>query len=421
MDVVEDEARQQIARLVSSDLFRFSELQRRLLHYLAEKSLSGEADQLKEYTIAVDALGKPESYDPRRDSTVRLQSSKLRQKISEYYRTTGRSDPVLVDFPKGHFKLVFSTREAAGPPIPAPRLRRLLLVSWIVLTMALAGLCAYLGTALVRSNAVTAEAWTPALEQFWAPFLDRKDPTLVCVGAPLFVHLRNMEFLRHSEVNSWDEAERTGLLARLRASFPGNSPEPWHRFTGVGEAGGAFAIGNLLATRGLSLHFADSSLLTWNEIGEHNVVFVGPPKFISQIADLPVVSEFVVEGSGIRNLKPRPGEAPFLNDEDNPDGRVYALISRLPGLHCKGTILVLGSTSTEGTLAACQYITLETHMRELVGRLQGPRGQLPPYFQVVISTTVKGSTPLEVSYLLHHVLTSTERCRASASGAKAAF
>ncbi|HET9803609.1 MAG TPA: hypothetical protein VFP96_10250 [Candidatus Acidoferrum sp.] len=412
MDVTESDAREQIQRVIHSDLLRFSELQRRLLLYLADKSLSGEADQLKEYTIAVDGLGRPESYDPRHDSTVRLQSSRLRQKIVEYYRTIGQSDPVMVDFPKGHFKLVFSRRETSGFEIPPRNSWRLLLVLWGVLTIALAGLCLYLGLTLVRQSAVTAETWTPALEQFWSPFLNRKDLTLVCVGAPLFIHLERMEFLRNSEVNSWEEAARSGLLDRLKRWFPGDEPQPWHHFTGVGEAGGAFAIGSLLAPRGVRLYFADSDQLTWNEIGEHNVIFVGPPKFIPQIADLPVVPDFVIEGSGIRNLRPRRGEAAFLSDEfsdpRHENGRTHALISRLPGLHGKGTILVLGGTWTGGTLSACQYVTLETHVHELLKRIQGPRGQLPPYFQVVLSTAVKGPTPVEVSYLLHHVLTATE-------------
>lgn len=424
MDVAENEAREQVQRVVHSDLLRFSELQRRLLLYLADKSLSGEADQLKEYTIAIDALGKPESYDPRRDSTVRLQSGKLRQKLGEYYRTVGKADPVVVDFPKGHFKLIFSRREASGFVSPRPEQRRVWMALWIFCTLALAGLCVYLGTALVRSRAATAEAWPPALEEFWRPFLIRKDLTLICVGAPLFVHLEGMEFLRHSDVNTWEEAERTGLLTRLKRLFPADEPRPWHFFTGIGEAGGAFLVGNLLATSGLRLRFADSSELTWSEIGQHNVVFVGPPKFISQIADLPVVSDFVIEGSGIRNLRPQPGEPQFLSDEfsdaRHENGRTYALISRLPGLHGKGTILVLGGTWTQGTLSACQYVTLESHVRELLGHIQGHRGQIPPYFQVVLLTTVKGSTPVAVSYLLHHTLTATDRGPVPASAATAA-
>ena len=47
----------QLERILHSDTFRHSEVLRRLLRFLAEKSLSGEADYLKEYTLAVEGLG----------------------------------------------------------------------------------------------------------------------------------------------------------------------------------------------------------------------------------------------------------------------------------------------------------------------------------------------------------------------------
>jgi hypothetical protein len=423
MEIADKDAREQIQKLVRSDLFRFSELQRRLLIYLSDKSLSGEADQLKEYTIAVDALGKPESYDPRRDSTVRLQSSKLRQKISEYYRTAGQSDAVLVDFPKGRFALVFRYREPSPPPVPdqiGSRRQRVALASIAALAVILAGLCVYWGTALYRlkrQNAVAAEALTPALKEFWSPFRNN-EVTLICVGAPLFIRLPQSDLLlRRSEVNSWDEAKNSGLIGKLNRLFPGQTPEPWRRFTGVGEAGGAVLIGNLLSTGGLHLYFADSDDLTWNEIGEHNVVFVGPSKFISQIKDLPVMRDVVLEPSGIRNLKPRAGEPAFLEDEytdvQHQNGHTFALISRLPGLHGNSEILILGGTWTEGTFAAAQYLTLENDVAELLSKIRLPSGALPRYFEAVISVTTEGSTPVQVSYVFHHVLAPSQRVPAS--------
>lgn len=80
-------AREQIERLVRSKTFETSEVHRRLLHYLAEKTLSGEADRLKEYVIGLEAFSKPSTYDPKRDSIVRLQVGRLRQKLAAYYQT----------------------------------------------------------------------------------------------------------------------------------------------------------------------------------------------------------------------------------------------------------------------------------------------------------------------------------------------
>ena len=66
----------QIQRIVSSKVFKTSEVHRNLFTYLAEKSLSGDAQNLKEYTVGLDVFGKPASYDPRQESVVRMHVGK---------------------------------------------------------------------------------------------------------------------------------------------------------------------------------------------------------------------------------------------------------------------------------------------------------------------------------------------------------
>src|SRR5512137_2740590 len=87
---------EQVRRILQSKAFRTSEVHRNLLHYLSEKSLSGEAESLKEYTVGLDVFAKPESYDPRQESVVRMHMARLRQKLAEYYRTEGAEDPIVV-------------------------------------------------------------------------------------------------------------------------------------------------------------------------------------------------------------------------------------------------------------------------------------------------------------------------------------
>src|SRR5208282_6306588 len=100
----------QIQRILQSKTFRTSEVHKHLLTYLAEKSLAGEADGLKEYTVGLDVFAKPATYDPRQESTVRMHVGRLRQKLAEYYRTEGVDDLVVVDLPKGGFKVTFEPR-----------------------------------------------------------------------------------------------------------------------------------------------------------------------------------------------------------------------------------------------------------------------------------------------------------------------
>src|SRR5882724_7329648 len=120
----------QIERIVHSEQFRSSEVLRRLLTFLSEKAIAGEADNLKEYVVAIDGLGKSSTYDPQHNSAVRIQMGRLRQRLAEYYRTEGKNDPMLVDLPKGRFRLTFEQRTntptvghegspSSAPPIPS--------------------------------------------------------------------------------------------------------------------------------------------------------------------------------------------------------------------------------------------------------------------------------------------------------------
>src|SRR5712691_11848789 len=121
-----DRSRIQIQRIVASKAFKTSEVHRNLLNYLAEKSLGGEAQNLKEYTVGLDVFGKPASYDPRQESVVRMHVGRLRQKLAEYYRTEGLEDPIVVNLPKGGFTLTFEPRAmpAANGSTPETEPRR---------------------------------------------------------------------------------------------------------------------------------------------------------------------------------------------------------------------------------------------------------------------------------------------------------
>src|SRR5438045_4901498 len=105
----------QIQRIVSSKAFKTSEVHRNLFNYLAEKSLGGEAHNLKEYTVGLDVFGKPASYDRRQESVVRMHVGRLRQKLAEYDRTEGIDDSIIVDLPKGGFAMTFLPRPAPEP------------------------------------------------------------------------------------------------------------------------------------------------------------------------------------------------------------------------------------------------------------------------------------------------------------------
>ena len=112
--------------------------------------------------------------------------------------------------------------------------------------------------------------------------------------------------------------------------------EPSYSYTEVGTATGAFLLGQFLAPRKQAVLITRANVLSWPEIAEDNVVFLGPTTGIHQTDDIPMDAQLVLDPTGIRNLKPRAGEAAFIKDRPSQGGEEagvsYALISRVPAM-----------------------------------------------------------------------------------------
>lgn len=408
-----EEVRAEVDRLLNSKTFETSEVHRRLLRYLADKTLSGEADRLKEYTIGLDAFSKPPDYDPRRDSIVRLQVGRLRQKLAAYYDTEANGTAgIMIRLPKGAFKLEFGPRKTAESGSAAhsvwrryaPRVR--ITATVVGLVWALAATMGYFHER--RAGSIAAARWTPELETLWAPFLESNRSLVICLGAPLFVRVPDLGFFRDPRANDWSEVETSARVQSLRKALGDPDLRPSYSFTGAGEASAAFLFGELLSSRKRDLLFTRSNLLSWQQVAAHDVIFIGPPKFNPQLDAAALAGDIVMEADGIRNRKPRATEPPFLADHIVPgrisEGETHALISRLPGLQGQGVVLRIEGNANPDTMAAAEWLTEPARAKELTARLRGGSGEIPRYFQVVLRVVFKQGIPVESTYVFHHEL-----------------
>ncbi len=93
--------------------------------------MSGLGEQLKEYTLGVEALGRGAAFDPRTDSIVRVEASRLRSRLDAYNASEGRMDPVRIVLPKGAYVPKFEW----AVPIPRPVATRDLTWLWKISTL----------------------------------------------------------------------------------------------------------------------------------------------------------------------------------------------------------------------------------------------------------------------------------------------
>src|SRR5215471_20491883 len=114
----DDPVRQQLGRILASPGFCRNERLTQLLKFVVEQHLEGKAGEIKESVIAMEVFGRGADHDPKHDSIVRTEASRLRGRLNEYYLGDGKNDALLIQLPKGGYAPVF--RQIAPEQITAP-------------------------------------------------------------------------------------------------------------------------------------------------------------------------------------------------------------------------------------------------------------------------------------------------------------
>ncbi|HEX6164854.1 MAG TPA: hypothetical protein VFZ31_15910 [Vicinamibacterales bacterium] len=118
--IPETEIRTELDRILASKGFANAGRVSKLLRYVVDKTLAGETDQLKEYSVGVEVFERDEKYDPRLDSIVRVEAGRLRTKLDEYYNGDGAASGVRIGLPRGGYSATFERSAAPAPAVIAP-------------------------------------------------------------------------------------------------------------------------------------------------------------------------------------------------------------------------------------------------------------------------------------------------------------
>ncbi len=115
-----DAAREALARITSSNAFRGAPQLVSFLTYIVEATLAGKQAEIKGYTIAVEALGRPQDFDPVSDPIVRVEAGRLRKTMELYYAGEGAADPVRIVVERGGYVPFFVAHQPAVTAVPPP-------------------------------------------------------------------------------------------------------------------------------------------------------------------------------------------------------------------------------------------------------------------------------------------------------------
>ncbi|MGA3024136.1 MAG: hypothetical protein ABSF98_05150 [Bryobacteraceae bacterium] len=360
-----DESLRQIERIAASTVLRGSESLCKLLRYLARQALDNPGAPIREYQIATQVFGRPAEFDPRLDSTVRVQTGRLRAKLAEYDRSVGAGDAIVVEIPKGTYQLVFQVRQvaesAASDPASQPaadrpqtgsdRRRSVWIIAFAGMTTVALTLALFLAFHPAPGPVRLTASPGASLEQFWEGLLENPSHPLVVfhpgVSETLAIH------------------ELDGVFAALRRAVP------------------VKPIG----------------LLSQTDMESSDVIFVGPPPDNAGLRGFrfQIVPNGPREGEmAVVNQYPPPGEAAQWVPDGPPTTEDYAVISLEPGSTSGRWSLTLAGTTGIGTQAAVDFVCREDAMRSLLEKTGRAR------FEALLHTRVRDGAPADTQLVVVH-------------------
>ena len=204
--------REQLNRLLAHPLFTNSKRYPVLLAYTVEQALLGNAGELKERTIGVEAFGREPNYDVNLDPVVRTTAAEVRKRLIQYYYSPDHAGELIIEVPVGSYvplfrepsphaavqsgtQLVYESPEA----LPQGRVEseaRLAdspkgsagrsVYAWIPIAIALlvAGLLGF-GIGRVRLQGQAARISGPSdMDRFWEPITATSSRVTYCLGVP---------------------------------------------------------------------------------------------------------------------------------------------------------------------------------------------------------------------------------------------
>lgn len=137
---VPDGARQALERALQSKEFKGSDRMRAFLSYVVNEAIDGRGDAIRAKTVAMDVYGYKADELAAREGVVRVDAGRVRRKLTNFYKSEGADEEIVISLPVGSYAPVFLSQKG-----PAKRDHRRTFVALAAgaCVVAIGGLLAY--------------------------------------------------------------------------------------------------------------------------------------------------------------------------------------------------------------------------------------------------------------------------------------
>lgn len=408
---------QQVAR---SRHFTRSRLLSRFLLFIVAETLENRHRNLTQHEIGVRVFDRPSNYRSIEDNIVRNYAWQLRRRLSDYFSSEGRNEPLKIEIPLGGYVPQFVETPEGSPrtdgPIgvvigestsldadllngqpssralshriplvlPAdPRLRRVLFgVYSLVLAAA---------TWLVAWRVLQPHPPSDPTQQLWnALFVPNTNTYIVPPDSGFNI----LEDMSHSSLSLADYMKGASLdLPNVEMERHADQDLRTQQYTD-------FVSMQIVATlarqpqynpRRVMLRFPRD--LRLNDLKSSNAILIGSAtsnpwaSLIDANTNFRIVPGATMENATIENANPDKGEAPsYASHWNEPAHDTYALILFVPNLAGSGHVLVIEGLDVAGTEAAAELLFHPESIASFIRGIEGPDGT-PRSFEILVRAT----------------------------------
>lgn len=414
-------------RIASSGSLGRSRLLAKFLLFIVDRHIRDRVDEITEQQIGMLVFDRPEGYDSNEDNIVRSYARNLRRRIDSYYAGEGKSEPLLLEIPRGGYAPSFSPRKFAGEPsalTPAsedvvlnepldlvpenetnaetfrpPLVSKLSSFSSVpqnvfatpslfhryrILLALCLGIAMGLLVTLVRSphllKRVRASSAEAASDAFWRQIFDGGRDTFVVPsddGLVIMQRLTERPVPLASYISGGYRNDKDGQRNPASAEILKLGAR---RYTSVVDLDFAVHLAQIDAVDLSRMVVRYARDLRMDDLRTGNGVLIGSIEsnpwiqlFEPQMNFRQSINTDPRIPSGLLNTHPRPGESNLYGTPGRD--HTYGLIAFLPNLTSTGHVLVVGGLNTAGTQAATTFLLTPSLMAPTLQRAKAGRGQ----------------------------------------------
>ncbi|TSE10809.1 MULTISPECIES: helix-turn-helix domain-containing protein [Aquimarina] len=318
-DLLDDEKKRILECILSSKGFSKSPTSTNLLRFLVEATLSKK--QLKETTIGIEIFGK-QFLEQNNSSSIRVNIYNLRKKLEKYYQTEGKDEPWKIVIDKGQYYTSFIQNTTfKSEEKNYKKYYKILGFTSISLFVTLV---------FVVSNLLYKKPVA-----LWNSFLTNGKETTLVVG-DFFGFMAKTKtgrigWNRDYEINSLDDFYE---LQKKNSEFRDNVfPANYSYVTGMGSIA-VYHLTKLFESNGRDFSIRFSTKSTYDDIKEHNSVYIGPTKnnnkFIQYFNEQN--AHFSIQGRKLKYKNRIKNRDTIFNLDIEGLASEYAIVSRLKGV-----------------------------------------------------------------------------------------